>query len=181
MILLASKSASNSATIDFSVAGGDLGFTDVYDEYVVHFSQVKPQTDAAYLGIRVGTGATPTWQAGVGAYGWALCYQGLAGTATGDGSTPSGGTLISMTPVAIGVGNAASEHISGTVEYSNPDTADYPSFSFRTRWLTVSAEHANASGGGNYGATTAFTGLRFIFSTGNIVSGTFKLYGIRKT
>ena len=40
---------------------------------------------------------------------------------------------------------------------------------------------SSCSGSANHSATTAVTGLRFMFSTGNIASGKFKLYGVKKS
>lgn len=179
-VAISSQTASSSATIDFTS-----GLDDTYDHYMIAFENVKPATDDVYFGLRIGTGAGPSWQAGAGAYGWGARTSGPGGGAD-DGSAiaPSVTTLIALsrtTGVGQGVGNAAGEHITGVVEFSNPDAADWPLFKYRSAYMRSDALPQSFDGAGDYGAATAITGIRFLFSSGNIASGTFRLYGLKKS
>jgi hypothetical protein len=179
--LLATKTASSSATIDFTASDFDFS-TDAYDDYQVVFSQVKPASDDQYLFMRVGTGGSPTYQ--TSGYQWASSASGVS-AAVDHGSTTDSQTtaiiLTRMTTATAMVGNDTGEHVSGVVEFSNPDATDQPVFGFRTRYLAAAAGAIwSVTGAGRYASNGAITAVRFVFASGNIASGSFRLYGLRK-
>jgi hypothetical protein len=179
--LLASKTASSSATIDFTASDFDFS-AGTYDEYMVEFSQVKPATDDVYLFLRIGTGAGPTYQ--VAGYQWASRAQGISSGVDHGSTTDSQTTAIVMTRMTTAttmVGNDTGEHVSGTVEFANPEATDQPIFSFRTRYLSAATGALwGVTGAGRYASNGAITAIRFVFLSGNIASGTFRLYGLKK-
>lgn len=178
--LILAQSASSSATIDFTAS-----LDNTYDKYMICFDQIKPATDDVYLGLRIATGAGPTWQSSGGAYSWGARLSGPAGGADdGAGVSPSISTLIALsrtTGAGFGVGNDTGEHITGVVEFSNPEGTDYPLFNGRSAYIRSDSVVQQWTVAGNYGAGIAITGIRFLFSSGNIASGTFALYGLRKS
>lgn len=183
LVWLATQTASASATIDFTANSSGPGFDDTYDRYIIEFDNVKPATNDVYLAMRIGTGATPTWQSGSASYLWGIVNTTPTGVGTGDGSNTIG-TLIGMgvTGVGLGVGNAAGAHISGFVEYTNPEvSSDFCVFNYRNSGVRSDSKNFSHSGGGYWGTVGAITGIRFLFSAGNIASGTFRLYGVRKS
>jgi hypothetical protein len=173
-VLLATQSASASATIDFTT-----NLSDAYDGYEIAFDGVKPATDDVGLWLRVGTGGGPTYQ--TSGYKW-LQNQFITGTginAIGDNAagqmvlTNSGGG-------GSGVGNASGEHVSGSIKFSNPDASDFPMFNIETRWRCANGNLGAVNEVAEYSTAGAITGLRLMFSSGNIASGRFVLYGMRK-
>ena len=62
--------------------------------------------------------------------------------------------------------------------YEPSGTAFHTDFQIRATGRNAAAQFVATSGGGSFTETTAITGLRFFFGSGNIDSGTFKLYGI---
>lgn len=175
-VLLAEEAASASSTVDFVTADG---LNATYDQYMVTFTKVKPATDDVYLGLRIGTGAGPTYQ--TANYQYAARMSGPSAGAD-VGSASDDRIALSRTGAGQGVGSAAGELIHGVVYFEHPtDTTDYHVFRAETGYIRSDAAIVDYRGSGTYGgAAAAMTGLRFLFSSGNIASGTFRLYGLRK-
>lgn len=170
-VLLSSQSASASATIDFT------GLSSTFSRYKITLDNVKPATDDVYLALRVGTGAGPTYQSS--GYSWGHHIIGVAGDATDGSGTIS--TLIALTRIGAGqgVGNGTGEYVAGELAFTLPGASDFPLIRFDGVYMRSDAVGQGATVVGNYGGAGAYTALRFLFSSGNIASGTFKLYGIR--
>jgi hypothetical protein len=177
---IASITASSSASVSFS---NDL--TATYDNYLVIIENYVPATNNTVLQLRVGTGSTPTYQTssyvggenfivwGSGAYGNSGTPAVLAsGTGAMDLVANESGALISNSSTGAGM---------GTINVTNANNA--------TNYKTMSAlmsYYGNGSVGsgllsnvacGQWQAATVLTSLRFISSSGNLSTGTFKLYG----
>ncbi len=172
-VLLNSQSASASATIDFT------GLTSAYSRYMITLDNVKPVTDDVYLALRVGTGGGPTYQSGGGAYSWGHTIIGVAGNASDGSATIS--TLIALTRIGAGqgVGNGTGEHASGILQFTLPAASDFPLIRFEGSYMRSDAVGQGTTVMGNFGGAGAYTAWRFFFSSGNIASGTFRLYGLR--
>lgn len=172
--LLATGAASDSATLDFTA------LTSTYDLYMLTFD-IAPATDDVYLALRIGTGGTPTYQ--TSGYEWGGALLGLSGTAN-IGSTADSVAdriAISRPGTGNGVGNASGGHICGEVYFSNPDSAnDYFLCNVSTRYVRSDNAGQGVTVFGRYGGGGPITGLRMLFSSGNIASGTAQLYGLRK-
>lgn len=172
--LIQTQAASSSAQIDFTT-----GLNDTYDAYEFRITSVSPVTDDADLWLRIGTGGGPTYQ--TTGYGYIIKQFDTAntdGTANGTGQASillhSGGD---------GLSNAAGETFSAVLRFQNPElTSDYVLFRWEAAYIgaTGGALHV-VSGAGRYGTVGAITGIRFMMSSGNIASGRFSLFGIRKT
>lgn len=173
-VVLAEAVANSSATLDITGV-----FNDTYDRYELEILNLMPSVNDAQLLLRVGTGAGPTWLAGTGAYTYQIHALGFL-SAFFEGGTA---TAIWLTPQAGGsnsVGNAAGRFVSGIVEFDNPEVTKFPVFFGRLRWMNAAGVPSVATTGGNYAASTAITGLRILFSSGNITSGSIRLIGYRK-
>lgn len=173
-VVLAESVASNSATLD--VAGV---FSSIYDRYELEILSLVPQNNDVSLALRVGTGAGPTWQAGATAYETQATWRTSAvhSFLGGLGS----GLFLTATGATNAVGNQTGASLSGMVELCNPDDSLIPTFGFRVRYLRPTGSGGGAvSGGGFYGTSGAITGLRVLFSSGNIKSGSIRLLGYRK-
>jgi len=177
LVLIKTLLASNSATIDFVNGVNGVVLDNTYDHYLVRFSAVKPQTDGVGLWLRVGTGATPTWQADATDYAW--------GTVDHSGQTLQGDSSdneieLVTANAASGLGNATGEAASGVVEFDDPESTDFHTFLFRTVHKSASNAFGSVAGSGLYTTAEAITGIRFLCSSGNIASGRFSLYGYAK-
>jgi len=174
-VVLATSTASNSATLDISGVFDDA----IYARYELELLNLLPETSDVQALLRVGTGAGPTWQAGSGAYNnallaWATASQGYPtaiSNAIGLSQQPGGGN---------GVTNPGSG-LSGLISFFNPQSTSFvPSFQIDTRQINAVPTVVAVRGASIYAAPTSITGLRFLFSSGNVSSGSIRLLGYRK-
>ena len=172
--LLATGTASASATIDFTA------LSDTYESYLIDLASVKPATDDVSLNIRIGTGGGPTYQTS----GYRYTTAGAADNASGVSTNQSSSAAAIITTGAgggAGIGNASGEHVRGSVMFGNPEGSDFCLFDWNLTYVRADANGEQIRGSGFYGTVGAITGVRFMMSSGNIASGTFRLYGWRKS
>ena len=173
------QSASNSATIDFESLS-----PTVYEAYRLRMFGVRPDTDNQTLYLRVGTGATPTYQSANTDYNYTGQYvDPSTGTPTGIVSNATGNTdtHIVVFGEGQGAGNAADENSQAVIEFALVDNATFD------QTFKISATSTQTGGlsvpwsvAGKYMAATAVTAIRVLFSGGNIAEGVFLLEGLRK-
>lgn len=175
MTLLATGTASASATVDF-----DNAIDSTYETYRLYFSGIIPATDGSVPALRIGTGATPTYQSGASDYMWTCGIVGDTGSAAD--YVDAAAAEIRMLGGSYTIGNATGEGFSGYVDiYSPSNTSLHTLVSFQMIGLSTATAMRASYGGGKYSATTAVTSLRFLMTSGNITSGEFKLYGLQKS
>lgn len=168
--LLEEHAAANVAQLNFTTFINSA----LYDEYIFEFENLLPQTDGALLWMRMGTGSPSTFDTGTN---YSYRYWRLAGATAV--VTVSGATKIILTD---GVGNNALWGLVGRIALYNPSSTSV------RKMLTGQIALEQTSSGGLetdiptavYDSTTAVTGVQFLFSTGNIVSGTIRAYGVCK-
>lgn len=170
-VLLSTQTASNSASIDFT---SDI--TSTYKRYWIRFDNVAIQTDGEDLGLRVSTDGGSSFVSSAGAYRYSLNWRN-EGSASGGAGT---NTEIRLSDSATGIGNAATESISGDLFVEDPaNTASYCLIYGSSAFTTTNGQPSHGQFFGYYQtAGSAINALRFLMSSGNIVSGTFKLYGV---
>jgi hypothetical protein len=174
-VVLATATASGSATLDISGVFDDALFA----RYELEILSLVPASSDVGLALRIGTGAGPTWQAGGSAYETNASWQtnSVSVFLGGAGS----GLFLTATGSTNAVGNQSGSSVSGVIELANPSSAIVPLFNFRMRYLRPTGNGGAAVlGGGFYGTSGAITGLRLLFSSGNITSGSVRLIGYRK-
>lgn len=174
-VLISTKSASSSATIDFTT-----GLDDTYDAYMLVLSSVKPASDDVEGWIRIGTGVGPTWQSGASAYQYAGFYYGTTNS-NNISSTSDSKIKMNISAASIGVGNATGECLHGALTFNNPEATDFFNIKLDCNYDQASGEVARTFQTGRYNTAGAITGIRFLFSTGNIASGRLSLYGLTKS
>ena len=154
--LLSEQTASASATIDFTT-----GIDSTFTSYMIEIINAIPATDAAVLNLRVGTGATPTWVT----------------SANYDTNASSGQTSMIFSNATSNT--ATNGGICGKLDIYNPSSG---SIATLIRGHTISVTNVPLSTTldcyGRYDQVTAVTAIRLFMSSGNITSGTFRLYGI---
>lgn len=173
--LLATASASNSATIDFTTL-----IDSTYEEYEFHIIEALPATNGASPWLRTSTDAGSTFPSSSGDYDWTLSKAKTTTATVSNGSTTA--TKIILSDAAV-YSTASGGGFSAVVRFFNPaGTAAKTRF----QWLGASNEDSTLGGmsivhgAGSRGTTEDIDGIRFMFSTGNITSGKFKLYGLSK-
>lgn len=173
--LLSTQSASSSATIDFVLTK----WLQLYDRFELHFADVLVATDAVTLGLRTSTNGGSTYDAGGNDYNWLRTY---ADSSTPVNASDSDDTNIMLNdPTATeALSNVAGETASGTITLYNPRIAQRFKASWQMTFINASTNIAYAYGVGVRVAATDVDAVRLLASSGNITSGSFRLYGIRK-
>lgn len=171
-VYLSTVTASSSATADIETT-----FDGTYDVYALTGTLVIPATDATNLTARLKIGGTYQTAANYDYHTNITASNSAAYSASNSGSD----TAINITT---NVSNGASSGVNFIMYINRP--SDSVSVK-KVEWVGESiiagtSLSKNASGFGGYStSTSALTGVRFLFSSGNIASGTFRLYGLSKS
>jgi hypothetical protein len=168
MTLITTTVASSSATVDFT------GLSSTYKNYVVIVTNAVPATFNAALVFRTSTNNGSTYDSGASDY-----YS--THTNFGDSAWNYGQTVDDRFYINF-YGQENTANLGGT---SFNMTIVNPSASNRIQWYITGFENGYSASlgafvGGGYRLATsgAVNAIRFLFGSGNIASGTFKLYGI---
>jgi hypothetical protein len=173
LVLLSSQSASGSASLDFTSL-----IDSTYDEYVVSFDKLIPATNDVDLYLRVSTNNGSSYLA--------TSYSGvtISDTAAGRNTQAMDTTAVNFTRAAVGnnVSNSSSQSgASGEFRIYPNGTATPKPIRGLGLYYGVNGAYWNMAVAGAYtGATSAVNAVRLLFSSGNIASGTARLYGVRR-
>lgn len=169
-VLLDTKVASSSATIDFVLTGNNAGFA----AYKVVLAHVAPATDNVELWLRTSSDGGSTYDASAGNY-----RHSTTVTAEGGGNTSLSSSSDTEMVVNNVLGNATDELSSGEVILFNPSAAKRCVVTWHMLGTDTAGFSRQACGGGIRLSAADVDAIRFLFSSGNIASGTFYLYGLR--
>lgn len=167
--LISTATASSSSSISFTNLNSN------FSKYVVEFQYIVPVSNS-YFSARLSTDNGSSY----------ISANYLNGNVFGSNAdVPSGGAVpidrINLSISSVNMINTSTKGYCGRLEIFNPsNTANH-------KICRTSGNYTNTSGNITYvenvsiytGATSAVNAIQFFFSTGNISSGTFKLYGIK--
>jgi len=173
MTLLSTVTASNSATVDVETT-----FSSTYTQYMLVISNIN--TVAAgnvelFFLMKIG-----------GSYLTSASYQAAVDRTPSNNSAYSGFSQnIGRTEVSL-MGNNTSTIAGSSSSFvmfiHNPSSTTLSKYVEWTGYFVNSADNvARSYGAGGNDGTAALTGIRFYTSSGNITSGTFRLYGLANT
>ena len=174
VVFLQNQTASSSATLDFTSF-----ISATYDEYLFELVNVIPATDNVELWMRVGTGGGPTYDSGSN-YSFGNFRFSQAGSAV-TGATPGSPTTQWDLSGSGGVDNSSNYGVWGSVKLFGPGSAIYKKIRGEFGYLSNGNEPLASNISGMYLSATALTAIRFLFSSGNIASGSIRCYGIAKS
>lgn len=170
-VLLQTVSASGDATITLDE------ISSTYDEYLVRFENILPSADDVNFRVQFTVGGVV--QSGSSDYAW----RRINNTATATNST-SGNITLNGNGSNSGVGNVVAKGgASGEIALRNANsTTIETNIEVTNGHYAQASDDLNASLNGSNGQlldeTQQVDGIVFSFNTGNIASGTFKLYGV---
>jgi len=162
--------ASSSSTVSFT------GLT-AYDNYMVVFSKVFPDTTSTtYLTMLTSTNNGSSYA--TTNYKYSVIYGNGGGTTIGGRSSSENSTYINLSGDNLDA-DVASSQISGQIVLNLKNGTSYDFFA----WGNFAETNDNPQfiGGvfsSNRAETSATNAIRFKFTSGNMVTGTFRLYGI---
>jgi hypothetical protein len=172
-VKIKSITASDDATIEFVNGASSVILDSTYVIYKFFYYLVIPASDTANLTFEMSTDAGTTWDAPTGVYRY---LQANSGATSNDAPSYTSTGRIS----GQGVGNASGENCAGEVTLFNPSASTVKPLV----WFSGASEKDNAKRVSTYGtlrheAVEDVDSARFKFSSGNITSGSFVLYGLK--
>lgn len=167
VVLLETQTASSSATIDFTSLSTD------YRTFKIVYDSVVPATDGSQLYIRTSTDGGSTFDNG------SSDYQYVRHLAVTTSSSAFAATTTHIVATGGGVGSGTGESANGEVTLFNPSGTSYT-------YIQATASYMDNLGRPDWSSTAGFRAasedvdaIQFLFASGNIASGTFKLYGYK--
>lgn len=164
LIFLEQQTASVSATLDFTT-----WYSTAYDEYIIEFLAVLPATAGANLLARASVNGGSSYDSTTGNYVGTTSVN-----ATFTAWAAQGGAAVATNVAAGGTGPFG---VYGHMRIFPAVTR--PWFVGQTGYLTNTPARVSGLVSGDY-EPAAFNAIRFLFSTGNITSGTIRIYGVAK-
>lgn len=172
----------SSQTVSVAVSSVDFTslITSTYDEYIIEVLNAVPASDSTFL-LRTSTNNGSSFDSGASDYSYQFGFT-QTGATTAGGSVSTGTTSI---PISLSVDTSATTAGGGwcgTIRIYNPlGTTHNKIVVFDgTYSRNGSSTYVQVHGGGQRLATADVDALRLFFDSGNVASGLFKLYGVRK-
>ena len=177
LVLLSTQNASSSSAISFTT-----GLDSTYKEYIFKFINIHPQTDDTHFTVNFSADSgsnynvTKTTTLCVSQHAENAGFAGLSyqGSIDSDQST-------SAQQLCFGLGNDNDENMCGTLRLFDPSSTTFVKHflsecSSPSHDTSPELTHVFVSGYGN--TTSAIDAVQFTMSSGNIDSGTIKMYGV---
>ena len=180
MTLIKSQTASSSSTISFVHGSSDVVLDSTYPIYLFKFINIHPATDQKkfmFQGTTNGSDFNTTMTTT-----WFQAYHDEADSNTAltyvVGEDQAQGT--SFQSLSEDTGNDNDQNYCGELWLYNPSSTTFVKhFMARGNDAYFSNYINNIFVAGYFNTTLAITGLQFKMESGNVDSGTFKLYGIK--
>jgi hypothetical protein len=148
-----------------------------YKTFKLILRDIVPASDGATPGIRGSDDGGGTFEADASDYKWVVFHTEMA-TANNDFSFGDGAD--SRIELSIGVGSSAGEFCNFEITLDNPQgTTLSKLFKWEGFATSTAGEHFAVTGTGMFLSAAAMTDIRFLFSSGNIASGSYTLIGIK--
>ena len=168
-VLIETQTASNDATIEFTT-----GINSTYASYEIRFTDVVGATNGAAIYMRTSSDGGSSFDSSSGNYeysGWRSTGVTLEGIGTSSSNT---------TVITSGNSNNAGFHASGVITLYNPSNSSvYTGFTAQSVfWDSGTSTIRSVGIAGARQDAADVDAIQFLMATGNITSGTFKLYGI---
>lgn len=169
-LLVSEATASNNAVIDFTLPTG-------YDYFELFIDHLIPQTNATSLFLRVSIDGGATFLAG------ATDYEVHRNTLAGSGGTtyvPSFGLAAQIAPIGALIGNTSGRFFRCSFRIFHPsDTTQNKNITGEFAMQRSDGQPALGNISARVFNTSAVNAIRLLMNSGNIASGTFKLYGYK--
>ena len=165
---ISAQTASSSSTINFtSIPSG-------YTSFLVVLDRIRPGTDAALLYLRTGTGGSYSNSSYTNLINFVDSTDGQSFYKDSDGS----GTEVRLT-ANYGVSSGSGDHgVCGSVELFSMNSAAGPGIINMHTFFYTGSRRVMTQGGCRGDSSGVTDCISLFFSTGNIASGTFTLYGL---
>lgn len=170
-------------TDDVPVAKSAVTFTSdidsTYYEYQIHFENVIPASDGVVFYMLTSTDGGSTYANSAGNYQWV--YEGVS-TGTNESDTTGDTGDDTILPIGISnVGSGGQEHgVSGVIHLVKPSASTYTHIYGHGVYADDGNELISFRVGGQRLQAANVDAIKFMFSSGNVESGNFQLFGLSK-
>ena len=174
--LISTQTASSSATIDFTS-----GLDSTYKEYIFKFYDVHPATDNADFNFQTSTNGGSSYGVTV-TNSYFSAYHNEGGSYTSLAYRSGVDLAQSTNFIELGdeIGNENDQCFAATLHLFDPSNTTF------VKHYLYRGSHTQGNGdymvdifsAGYFNTTSALDAIQFKFSSGNIDSGTIKLYGV---
>lgn len=167
LVKLASGNCSATAVCDVAMAS----YTS-YKNKLLHIQRFQPATDGTSLYLRFSTDGGTTFDAGATAYGY-IQYQ-----ANSAGTFAQLATAAAQVSVATSIGNSSNAGVSAAIDvFDSTINTVNTLVNWRASFISNAGNISENHGTGGASAAQDTDAIRILFSSGNIASGSWKLYG----
>ena len=175
MVLIYTSTASSSSTIDFTS-----GIDSTYKEYIFKFFDIHPATNDQSFAFQVDTGTNTSYnQTITSTFFNAQHDESDSNTYFMYRTTGDQAQGTSFQRLTEGTGNDNDQSCSGTLHLFDPSNTTFVKHFIANTHNAHQGDYAmNNFIAGYVNTTTALTRVRFKFESGNIDSGTIKMYGV---
>ena len=173
--LISTQTASGSATIDFTS-----GIDSSYDSYVFKFISIHGASNDGYFLFQADTGTNTNYNQTITSTNFKATHdEADTETSLSYRTADDLAQSTSFQRLSSPIGTENDECMSGMLQVFNPSSTIFVKhFIARTSTLDMSDFNQHVFVAGYFNTTTALTRFRFKSSTGNIESGTIKMYGV---
>ena len=173
--LISTQTASSSSTIDFTS-----GIDSTYKEYIFKFTDIHPATDNVQFSFQANVSGGSGFNETITSTFY-TAYNNEAGDNAG--VTYAGSYDLaqstSFQPLTYQIGNDNDHSSNGTLHLFDPSNTTFVKhFIARTSASTYHDYERDSFVAGYFNTTSAIDEIQFKMSSGNIDSGTIKLYGV---
>jgi len=178
LVLISEQTASSSSTVDFTS-----GIDSTYKEYQVHAINVHPEENGRVLSFQTDTGTNTNYNQTVTCSHFTTRHhEDASATSLGYDTGSDLAQSTSFVPLTSGsTANNNDDNCCSILHLFDPSSTTFVKhFMVRTQNINSTSDpNSNESYvAGYFNTTTALTRIRYKMSSGDVDSGTFKLYGV---
>lgn len=167
------------ASSNINITSTDIDFT-AYNEYEIHLNQFRPTNNAAVLSARYSHDGGVTFNSSA-TYSASQVGIDSSGSTTNVASNTQ--TSINLTSLGVSQGqtNVSTFAAAGTLKIFNPNDSPRHKLSrSEFSYINQGSSTVNLATASHYtGSTAAINGLSFLYTPGNVSSGSLQIIGIR--
>lgn len=168
--VLANGTASAQAVLSIDMSA----YYNLYDYFEIVYWNFRPATDTATLNARLSTDGSTFITTG---YKWCILFGLPSGAGVNDDAAASDTTTIHLTGSS---SSTTARGINGTIKMFNPSSATYfPQIEYTSSRYNNTPVPGIIAGVGLITTAQVNKGLQFIFSSGNISTGSYKVIGYK--
>ncbi len=181
MTLIKTLTASSSSTLSFVDGSSDVVLDSTYPIYLFKFINIHPATDNAYLTFQADTGTNTNYNQTITSTVFrARHYEDDSATSLAYITDRDQAQGTAFQDISLNTGNDNDQCNSGTLHIFDPSNTTFVKHFIQTaNGVAGDNQSVNTFVAGYINTTTAITRVQFKMSSGNIDSGTIKLYGIK--